>query len=189
MHTRIKQSSVLPILFDPQICLAHLGPLPVTVHIIHSQTWPEPCALALNWSPYVGLEADLPWMRNKLNICLTEYIVCSTLFPQAGLVGEGSSQGSLHSFRLFQCFGGKYRSIGTRQVAPSFKHMMKLTGWGGMSLIISLAVNGFSKKPDCRIEAFALTECDYVFDLRLFSQPVFWVVFMWKYNHYGGLAV
>lgn len=44
---------------------------------------------------------------------------------------------------------------------------------GGMSLIISLAVNGFSKKPDCRIEAFALTECDYVFDLHLFSQPVF----------------
>ena len=29
-------------------------------------------------------------MGNKLNICLTEYIVCYPLFPQAGLVGKGA---------------------------------------------------------------------------------------------------
>lgn len=45
----------------------------------------RPGPQALNWSPYVGLKSDLPWTWNKLNICLTQYIVFSAILHKHGL--------------------------------------------------------------------------------------------------------
>lgn len=78
----------------PRVCLAQLEPPAMTACIIHSHTQPEAMSPALSWSPYVGLKSNLPWTWSKLNICLTWYIVLSTLLHKQGLWGKEDGGGT-----------------------------------------------------------------------------------------------
>lgn len=65
-------------------------------------------------------------MGNKLNICLTEYIVCYPLFPQAGLVGKVAIRVPSTPSGFPNALEETAEVLGhVRLTDPGFKHMLK----------------------------------------------------------------
>lgn len=170
MHARIKQRSVYPTLLGPKTCLAHPEPWLMTVPIslldlpwaVCSNPELEPICCPGSWFALDG--EQVKYLFNWVHCMLSS-------FSTGRACGEGGYQSSLHSFRLSQCFGGDCRSIGTCQVTPSFKHMLKWM-WKKKAINYFTSYEQFQQKTRLSNWRLLLWQNGTVYLTRIFSHSL-----------------